>query len=403
MSTSRTDRTVSPVPKRSLLVTAVAVLLIAANLRLGVTSASALLDLLTEQGALTPATAVLVPSLPTVMFAVSGLGAASLARRIGTDRTVSLGLSLLAAGLAARSIALPPLVLGGTVLATAGLSTVNVLLPVVVRERFHARVRAVTTGYTTAMALGSALAAAVSVPLADALGSASLGLGVWALPALLALLAWSGARGGTQVPRAGDAPTGTGVGRVLASPGALTMTFYFALQSLIGYVVMGWLPTIAQDAGISPVRAGALLGIVLAVGVPTTLAVVPATGTPRRLRIGITVLSLAGAGGAAGMLLAPTTAPEAWAVLLGIGMTGFPLALALVASLGRTSDETARISAVAQSVGYAVATVGPLGAGVLHRLTGDWALALISLATCSVVQGLVGLRLSGAVPTRPGR
>lgn len=37
-----------------------------------------------------------------------------------------------------------------------------------------------------------------------------------------------------------------------------------------------------------------------------------------------------------------------------------------------TSEQTARLSAGAQSVGYLLAASGPVAVGVLHDVTGNW-------------------------------
>ena len=84
-----------------------ALLLLAVNLRLAVTSASALLTLLVGDGALTPLTAMLVPALPTAMFALAGLFTPWLAARIGAGTAVSWGVSALAAGMLLRIVPSP--------------------------------------------------------------------------------------------------------------------------------------------------------------------------------------------------------------------------------------------------------------------------------------------------------
>lgn len=385
-----------------------ALLLVAVNLRLAITSAASLLALLEASGALSPATIILVPAIPTAVFAIAGVGTGRLALRVGIERTVAVGMLVLAAGLSVRVIPEPWAVLLGTVVATSGLAVVNILLPAVVRGHFGRRIGPVTTAYTTAMALGSATAATVAVPIATWLGSPSLGLAFWALPALLGFFGWA-----ILVPMKSSYQqvqviTTTGSiavdGRSRGYPrGTRLLTGYFALQSLLSYVLMGWLPTIAADAGISVDRAGLLLGISMVVGVPSTALVISLTRGMRRMRAAFALIAAASVTGSIGMLVAPQQFPELWAVFLGLGMSGFPIALAYVAGSGRSANDSARVSTFVQSVGYSVATAGPLIAGALAQVTGAWTLVLLLLIAGSIVQGIIGLLITRAVGLPSGR
>lgn len=389
-----------------------ALLLVAANLRLGVTSASSLLAALTASGALTPVSAIIVPALPTAVFAIAGFGTARLSARLGVERTILVGMAALTTGLAIRAVPEPWVVVLGTVIATGGLAIVNILLPAAVRAHFGTRIGPVTTAYTTLMSLGSAAAAATAVPLASAIGSPSLGLAAWALPALLGLTVWAVVAPRAERPVAPVAPgeqgaavavAGAGFGRGRRAPlpaGTGLLAAYFSLQALLSYVVMGWLPSIAHDAGIPPERSGLLLGIAMAVGVPATVVVVSLARSARRMRIGFVLVGAAGVAALTGLLLAPAALPEIWAALLGFGMCAFSLVLALIAGFGESAAETARVSSVVQSVGYSIATLGPLGAGAVHQLTGSWSMVLVALACCTVLQGGIGLALTRVVARR---
>ncbi|MGO3833604.1 MAG: MFS transporter [Microbacteriaceae bacterium] len=366
----------------------VALLLVALNLRLAITSASALLTALTDSGALTPVTVVIIPALPTAVFAVAGIATAGLAERLGRERTVLFGMIALTLGLTIRGIASPWIIVLGTVVATGGLAVVNILLPAVVRAHFGTRIGAVTTAYTTVMPLGAAFAAAAAVPFAERIGSPSLGLALWALPALVGVIAWA-----LLMPRTAPEPRlplESGQKRKLPT-GTWLLAAYFALQSLLSYVMMGWLPTITSDAGIAPERSGVLLGIAMAVGVPTTVVVVSLASGIKRMRVGFILIALSTVSAMLGLLIAPQAMPELWAALIGVGMSAFPLLLALIAGFGADATESARVSSVVQSVGYSVATLGPLGAGAVSQLLGSWDAVLVGLAVLAVVQGTIGI------------
>ncbi|MFJ2379015.1 MFS transporter [Streptomyces sp. NPDC087769] len=374
--------------------TAAGVVLIALNLRLGISSTSALLEQLRAELGFGPLVASLVPALPTLCFAAVGATSAMLARRVGTERAVLLALAVLSAGLAVRAVPRTGALLAGTLLGAAGLALCNVLLPAVVKAHFPARVALMTGVYTTTMALGSAVAAAAAVPVADLAGGASAGLAAWALPAVLALAVWA-LRPGSWRAAAWRADRGAvsawSAGRTRFG---LLVTAFFALQSLNSYAVIGWLPTVLSDHGMSPDRAGVMLGLALIVGVPSTFVLMPLTRTAARLRSAFVLVGVALAAGYLGLLCAPLALPVLWAVLTGFGLGAFPLVLAIIGASGRSAQETAALSTFSQSTGYLLASVGPLGIGLLRSATGGWVLPLAVLLALAALQLFVGLRLT---------
>lgn len=371
-----------------------ALLLLAVNLRLAVTTASVLLPLLIDEGALTPQAAILIPALPTALFAVGGVLTPWLSRRIGAVAAVTWAMVAVAIGMLVRFVPHSLVIVGGTVLAMAGIAVVNVMLPALVRATSGTRMRSVMTAYTTVLSASSAIGAAAGVPVAHIFGAATLSLGAWAVFAVLALGIWIAAARDHDIDDALTAPASQG--RTRLPPGTWPLTGFFALQALLAFVVMGWLPTIAVDAGISPARAGVLLGIVIMVSIPVGMLVVSMAHTLRGVRVGVVGVSGGSAAGLLGLWLAPTLAPELWSVLIGAGMAAFPLTLALIARSGAGAADAARVSGAAQGVGYAISTIGPLGAGAWYGAGGEWGPVLVAMVAFAVLQALIGLALASA-------
>jgi MFS transporter, CP family, cyanate transporter len=99
--------------------------------------------------------------------------------------------------------------------------------------------------------------------------------------------------------------------------------------------------------------------------------------------------------GLAGVLLAPMAAPYLWVALLGVGQGAcFALGLNLFVQRTRRVADTARVSAMAQGIGYTLCAVGPLLVGVLHDVSGTWTAPLVLLLALLVPQ-LVSGALSG--------
>jgi CP family cyanate transporter-like MFS transporter len=379
---SRPSSAPSSTAVRSTVWLLVAVLLVAANLRGGITSLGALLDGL---DGLSAGTRSFLTSLPVLCFAVVGATGMTLARRLGVHRGLGVALGLLVAGLLVRVIGDPWLLLVGTFVACAGIALANVLLPAVVKEGFPERVGAVTGAYSAVMSLGAAIAAAVTVPIAHAAGSWRVGLGIWAALAALALLAW--------LPHLRDHGHGRGGGSRVSlwrEPVAWAVTVLFGTQSLFAYVVMSWLPSIYADAGFSHATAGLLLAVSILVGVPVFfLAPSLAIRASSQGHL-VAVLTAFLAIGFAGLWLAPVAGAWLWAVLVGIGGAVFPVTLTLFSIRTATTAGTTALSSMAQSIGYLLAAAGPFVVGLLRESTGSWSVPIALLLGLAVVQVSAG-------------
>jgi len=357
---------------------------VAFNLRLAITSLGALLDHLGDLGA-SAATQGVLTSLPVLCFAAVGATAMAVTRRVGVDRGLIAALVVLAAGLVARVAGGTPALIAGTAVACAGIALANVLVPAIVKEHFPHRIGLMTGAYTAVLSLGSAVGAAATVPLAHAADSWRAGLGVWALAAVAAVLAWTPYARHRDPERAHV--RGTSLWR---DPTAWAVTVLFGTQSLYAYVMMSWLPSVYADAGFSDESAGLLLALSVTVGVPASFL---APGLAVRLRRQghlVLALTLLTAAGWTGLALAPAGAAWLWAALLGTGGAVFPVVLALFALRTASTADTASLSTMAQSAGYLLAAAGPFLVGVLHDASGSWVLPCTLLVGLGLVQAAAG-------------
>ncbi|MDT8915418.1 MFS transporter [Amycolatopsis sp. PS_44_ISF1] len=368
---------------------AVAVVLTAMNLRPAITSIGPLLAEMRADFGASALWASVLTTLPGLCFAGAGLAAPLLSRRFGIGAAIASALAVLTAGLVLRVVDGPLVVLGGTLVATAGIALVNVLIPVVIKDSFPARVGLMTGIYTAALQGGGALGSSVSPPMEGVLGGWRPALGSWAVLAAVALVTWLiAARGTGRVTRTTDAAAG---GRsLMRSRLAWIVTLFFGLQSFIAYIVMGWLPQVYLDAGVSKGEAGLLLGLMSLIAVPISLIIPPIAARQGSQSRWIVGLGLFGLAGMFGLLLAPAASPLLWSVLIGIGMSVFSLALTVIALRARTGADTARLSGMAQGFGYLLAAVGPFAFGLLHDATGGWTVSLVLLIVVMVVQMAFG-------------
>lgn len=371
----------------------VAVVLTALNLRPAITSVGPLLaDMRGDLGASALWAGVLT-TLPGLCFAAAGLTAPWLARRFGIDSAIAAALLVLTSGLLLRVIDGPHVVIGGTLVATAGIALINVLIPVVIKSSFPARIGLMTGIYTAALQGGGAAGSAVTPALDEMLGGWRFALGAWAVLAAAALVVWLSATLRNRATRS-PAPRVEAVaapGRsLLRSRLAWIITGFFGCQSLLAYVVMGWLPQVFIDNGLSKGDAGLLLGLNAVIAVPISIVVAPLASRRPGQSGWIVGLGVLGITGVAGLAIAPAAAPVLWTVLLGLGMSVFSLALAVIALRARNAADTARLSGMVQGLGYLLAGIGPFAFGLLHELSGGWTVPWMMVLGIYVIQILLG-------------
>ncbi|MEU5686812.1 MFS transporter [Streptomyces venezuelae] len=377
----------------------VGIVLAAMNLRPAITSLGALLEEVRDGLGMSGTLAGLLTSVPPLCFAIFGVMAPRLAKRFGPSAVVCVGMAAIAAGLVIRPfIGGTAGFLAATALALAGIAVSNVLMPVIVKRWFPDRVGSMTGLYSMALALGTSLAAALTVPVTDGLGGRwQTGLAVWALLAVVAVIPWIPlVRDRSQTAAAVPEHVSAAVRReddglrITSSRTAWALAVFFGLQATAAYITMGWMPQIFRDAGVPAGEAGVLLAVTMAMGVPLAF-VIPRVAT-RLTNQGpvVIVLGTCGLAGYAGLYLAPAGGAWVWALLLGISNCAFPLALTMVGMRAKSSVGVAKLSAFAQSTGYLISIPGPLLVGVLYQHSGGWGLPLALMAGLMVPQIVIG-------------
>ncbi|WP_327716250.1 CynX/NimT family MFS transporter [Streptomyces sp. NBC_00490] len=371
------------------------IVLAAVNLRPAITSLGALLEEVRDGLGMSGSMAGLLTSVPPLCFAFFGVMAPRLARRFGPGAVVCAGMVAITAGLLIRPYTGSTVgFLAASALALMGIAVSNVLMPVIVKRWFPDRVGTMTGLYSMALALGTATAAAVTVPVTDRLGGSwQTGLAVWSGLAAAAVLPWipsirqRGTASAAEAPAREEQPAL----RITRSRTAWALAVFFGLQATAAYITMGWMAQIFRDAGVPASTAGLLLAVTMVMGVPLAF-VIPrvATRLPHQGPI-VLVLGVCGLAGYAGLYFAPASGAWAWALLLGVSNCAFPLALTMVGMRARTGAGVAQLSAFAQSTGYLISIPGPLLVGVLYQHSGGWGLPIALMAALMVPQMAVGV------------
>jgi len=361
-------------------------ILVALNLRPALSSLAPLLDRITQDLGLSTLAAGLLTTLPVVCLGLFAPLAPRLARRLGVERTLSLALVTLGIALWLRASDMALLLYLGTLLCGGSIGVAGTLLPAIVKREHPERADLFTGVYTMALCLGAALAAGLSVPLANLLDSWQASLACWALLVVIALPAWRLSMHHPWPEKMTSHQQATP--RLWHLPLARQVTFFMGCQSSLAYIVFGWLPFLLQQRGLSDIESGWLMAASVMAQVLTALLAPVIGRMGRDQRPAILLLLSCTAIGLLGLMIGPLSLRWLFAVLLGFGQGGsFSMALTLLVL--RTSDArlAGALSGMAQGTGYMLAALGPLAVGILLEITADlrviaslFALILLSAA-----------------------
>lgn len=372
-----------------------AVICLALNLRPVMAGVGPLLDQIERSAGLSHTGAGLLTTLPVAAMGACALFGWRLHAALGERRGTALGMALVALACAFR-LAWPT---GWGLLVTAalggaGVACVQVLLPAFLKRSYGAAAGAMLGFYTTGIMGGAACAAATAAGLADRFGLGAA-LGVWALPAALALALWLG----STTPAAHLVP---------ASPTHQAYAFwrrrrawellvFFGIGTGAYTLVLAWLPAYYTGLGWQRADAGYLLGGLTVTEVAAGMAVSAFAGAKHDLRTALLLALGLLSAGLACLAAAPLALALPAAGLLGLGIGAlFPLTLILTVEHIDDPAGAGALAAFVQGGGYLVASLMPLVAGILRDTLSNLAHAwLVMLGGCLVLAALA-LRFSPA-------
>lgn len=334
----------------------------------------------------------LITTVPLVAFAVVSPFAGKLAIRFGTEKTLTVSLLILAAGIALRSAGGTCAFFCGTAVIGIGIAFGNVLLPSIVKSAFPTKVGVLTGVYTTSIALSAGLSSGVSIPIANANPFGWRGaLAVWLILAIAAILLWVHLWGYRVVSSSAQAPVR--LEAMFKSPIAWNVAIYMGVQSLLFYSFVAWLPAILQSKGVSPDTAGYFASIYQWIGIPASFAIPMWAGRMKGQRLLASVIAGIYAVGLFLFLLEDSYSALLLGVLLCGFCTGACLSLSMCLMGLRTSNaaQTAALSGISQSFGYALAAVSPALLGALYDQAASWTMPVIFLLAMTVVLFLSGI------------
>lgn len=361
-----------------------AIVVIGINLRPLLTSISPLMATIRNATGLSFYGASLLTSLPVIAMGVGAFAASALARWLGNARGVALGLLAIALACGARwSAGSGTALLITAALAGVGVAAIQALLPGVMKQRFHARVPLAMGVFSASIMGGGGLGASLSPLIAKLTGSWHAGLAVWSLPALLALVGWRALNRRTpeRTPEASRVAHAAPTAPMWRKRRAWALGIHFGLFNGVYTSLVAWLPAYYQQHGASIAQSGSLLATMTVFQAAAALLLPLAAASFRDRRPALMLGLGAQLVGVVGLTLWPLAAPLLWVAAAGAGLGG-TFSVTLVTALDHSGHPgtAARLAAFTQGVGFIIAALAPIVAGLVRDATGTFTGAWIMLA-----------------------
>jgi MFS transporter, CP family, cyanate transporter len=381
-----TSRTAAPV----LLV--VTVLVVATNLRATITSVGPVLDLISTDTGLSAAALGVLGAIPLIAFAVVSPVVHHLSRRVGAERAVLLALLVLIFATVLRSLAWPGALWVGTAVIGCAIAVGNVLVPAIVKRDFPHKIAVMTGAYSAVLSAFAATASGLSLPIAQ-VSSWRVAIGIWVILSVIAAITWLPRVLRHRQSITANAAPADGARRTTmwTSATAWQVALFMGAQSTTFYFFVTWLPSIEVAFGVDPVVAGWHLFGFQAVGIAAGLGVTAFMHGRSDLRLVAGSVSALMIIAMIGLAVAPALV-VVWILVAGLSAgASLVVSLTFVAQRARTAADAGRLSGMVQGVGYLLAALGPLAAGVLLDVTGTFTVSLRCGAALAAFQLLLGL------------
>lgn len=358
----------------------IGIMLIATNLRSPLTSVSPLLSTISQDLDLSLTISGMLTTLPLLAFALFSIIAPLTERKFGVERVLFVALILLASGIVVRSLGNQMGLFGGTIMIGIAIAHCNVLVPSLVKRDFTEHVGIVTGLYSVTMNVFGALASGFSLPLATTFGLGWQGsLRIWSIMCAIAILCWL-----PQLKKQTLIKVVTvdfEQKSLFRSLLAWQISLLMGIQSLIFYTIITWLPQMIASKGFPIELAGSMMAVLQIVLVPVSFIVsIIASRVKNQVLlsyIGTSSLLL----GMTLLWLSQSLVLNYIAIaLIGLGC-GFCFSLAMIffSLRTRTATEASQLSGMAQSLGYLLASFGPIVLGGLFETFTSWTSSFILL------------------------
>lgn len=370
------------------------IIFLAANLRAPLTSVGPVIAEISENLSLSNTVAGFITTIPLMAFALLSGIMPRISKRFGMELALFVSMILLAIGLTMRSFGSISTLFLGAALVGIAITVGNVLMPPYIKKHFPTKVGSIMGIYSVAMNLTAALAAGFSIRLGQITGYGwKSSIGIWVILTIFTLLIWlPQIRGNRRAMMVSTEEKDAPEINLYKSRLAWAVTLFMGLQSLLYYCLTAWLPNVMQDWGMTEEASGWTLSYLQFAQLPTTFigSIIATRMKDQRLLAGsVGVLC---ATGIIGLLVFKTQFVLLWCILIGVG-SGLAFSLSMLFFVLRTkhNSHATKLSGMAQSFGYLIASMGPPIFGGLFDITQIWSWSFIFVLFLTSVLFIAGI------------
>ncbi|EJM11106.1 cyanate permease [Pseudomonas sp. GM18] len=366
------------------------IILVALNLRPSMAAVGPLLSAIRGDIPLNFSLASLLTMLPVMSMGLAMFFGIGISQRLGEQRTVVLSLLIIGLATVSRLFldSAAELILSA-VLAGVGIALIQALMPALIKSRFSDNVSVYMGLYVTSIMAGAAIAASFAPLVMTRTGSWRVGLAIWAALALAALLFWCAQRSG--MPTLGEKSSRKE--SFSSNSRAWLLAIFFGLGTASYTCVLAWLAPYYVEKGWNEQQAGLLLGFLTAMEVLSGLLTPAIANRSRDRRLVLVVLLALIMAGFCGLILSPQHLSLLWPCLLGLGIGGlFPMSLIVSLDHLDNPQRAGGLTAFVQGIGYLIAGLSPLIAGMIRDQLGSFEWAWWSLMGVMALMILMALR-----------
>ncbi|MEB7779791.1 MFS transporter [Mammaliicoccus fleurettii] len=365
---------------------------VASTLRAPLTSVGPVIELIKSDLEISNSLAGFLTTIPLILFGFVSPMVSKIVTKLTMSSTILYALVILLIGLLLRVSGDIGLFIIGTILLGVAIAFGNVCLPSYVKWRFPLQIGLFTGVYSATMNFTAGLGGGLSYPLSEItpLGF-RLSLSFWVVLTILGIIFWipqvkSGKQQEVQATKEMQNKVQGPKVRMSTSKLAWVVALTMAMQSMVFYTVIAWMPTILIDKGLSPTAAGYLLMLNQFSQVPMTFIFPIIASKMQNQKLLVTIVSMLFILGFSLLFSQSYIVLIVGIIIAGFGMgAGFSLCMTFFSIRARTNAGSMSLSGFGQSVGYFIAAIGPFLIGFLHDLLGGWDIGIISLIIISVL------------------
>lgn len=366
----------------------ITIILISLNLRVPITSIGPIADLLQTHYQLNATQISLLTSLP--LFAFGSIS--FIVAFFQPLKAMIFGLLFIFFGEILRIFDSNYALFIGTMIVGVGIAIANVLLPSLIKAKFPRQIPKIMGFYSLALNISAALGMVTIIPLTHII-PIPYTLLIWSIFAILAIISFIPQIKNNRITRFQGKKID--IFSIFKKPDAWKISFFMGLTSFLAYSFMAWYPNTITSLGYDKNTTAHLIFLSQCIVIPFSFFAPIVLGNIAKNHRIYFIIILCNCYTLGFLLL--FFSQNLWEVILATILTSIPvggvfsIALLFISSKSSSVKIATKLSAMAQGVGYSLASFGPLAIGAIYDYFHNFQVALILLASCGVILSILGI------------